>query len=150
MVECCNAPRPTLQTASMFFSLSLCVLLFVAFIIASSALHRHSLSSLFLKLAFVRSCRASPLSSLTVPRPTVFSVPSCQPTNLSRQPAIPSRASESCPVPDPVCCYRWIRIIPKHLQNIIVSYIDSSSVFFPAVRLRSEGPDTPKLTPSYK
>ena len=31
--------------------------LFVAFIIASSALHRHSLSSLFLKLASVRSCR---------------------------------------------------------------------------------------------
>ena len=33
------------------------------------------------------------------------------------------------PGPDPDSCHRWVRIIPKHLQNVSVSYLDFPSLY---------------------
>ena len=61
------------------------------------------------------------LSLFFLPKPSTQSTTyrQVQP-NLSRQPAAPSRASESCPEPDPGSHRHRVRIIPKHLQNFTV------------------------------
>ena len=64
----CNAPRPTLQTPSLFFVIVACIYLFVAFIIASYALHPH----VFINSWSVRSSCFSLLPSLSLSRPTVL------------------------------------------------------------------------------
>ena len=63
------------------------------------------------------------LFSLLILRPSAQSTTyrQAQP-NLSRQPAaLLSRASEIGPGPDPDSRHRWIRNIPKHLQNIAIA-----------------------------
>ena len=73
---------------------------------------------------------------------SLSSRPSTQPTtyhqvqpNLSHQPAaLLACASESCPGPDPGSRHRWIRIIPKHQQNVSVLLIGLPSLFFSIAR----------------
>ena len=49
---------------------------------------------------------------------------SCQPA------ALLARASENCPGPDPDSRHHWIRIIPKHLQNISVLFTGLPNLVF--------------------
>ena len=42
----------------------------------------------------------------------------------------PSRASGSCPGPDPLCHHHCLQIIPKHLQNITVFLFGLPNYFF--------------------
>ena len=60
-------------------------------------------------------------SSLPTARSNLTSLVSPQP---------PSRASESCPEPDPGSRHHWVRIIPKHLQNVSVLLIGLPNIFF--------------------
>ena len=85
------------------------------------------------------------------PFSSLSSRPSTQPTtyrqvqaNLSRQPAaLLARTSESCPEPDSDYRYHWIRIIPKHLQNISFFLFGLPIFYFSTVRSKSEEPNTP-------
>ena len=67
--------------------------------------------------------------------------------NLSRQPAAPSRACESCPEPDPGSRHRCVRIIPKHLQNVSVLLIGLPSLFFSTARFIWRDGLAPKCLP---
>ena len=73
------------------------------------------------------------LSSPLSPSPSTHAITYRQAQlNLSRQPAaLLARTSESCPGPDPGGRHRWVRIIPKHLQNITVFFFGLPSLFFP-------------------
>ena len=52
------------------------------------------------------------------------------PKTLSAQCIEPPRASRSCPEPDPGSHHRWIRIIPKRLQNIFILFIGLPNLVF--------------------
>ena len=76
-----------------------------------------------------KPCRAASLPSSLSPtlssqsaRPNLTSLVSPRPS---------SRASENCPGPDPDSRHRWIRIIPKRLQNVFVLLIGLPNYFFP-------------------
>ena len=85
-----------------------------------------------------KPCRAASLPSFL--RPTCSSQ-SARPNLTSLVSPWPSsRASKSCPEPNPDCRHHCVRIIPKHLQNISVLLIVLPSYLFAIVHFRSEGP----------
>ena len=85
----------------------------------------------------------SSLSSRPSTRPTTYR--QIQP-KLSRQPAaLLARASESFPGPDPDRHHRWIRIIPKHLQNISIFLIGPPNLFIRDRPILIEGLDASQI-----
>ena len=76
----------------------------------------------------LRKLLPSPLSLFSPLSLTTVHLGPCLPSLHSA--SNPSRAFESCPEPDPGSRHRWVRIIPKHLQNITVFFVGLSTTFF--------------------
>ena len=89
-------------------------------ILFMSCISSHSImriaSACFHKTCIHLLVAASSSPLLTFLGPTILLLPD-RLTLFAHYPK-PSRASESCPEPDPGSRHRWIWIIPKHLYNI--------------------------------
>lgn len=114
-----DKPRPMLQMPPSYFVVVMCFIC----VLHSSSHHSHcigtSLSSCFKNLhpLVVAASSLSLLTSSQVNRTALFYLFS-EPIKLPSLSSNPSRASESCPKPDPGSRDRWVWIIPKHPQNI--------------------------------
>ena len=139
-MECCNAPRPTLQTPALFCVTVVCLFVYCIhhrIICIASAL----VVVIALKLAFAHSCRV-PLAFVDRSESNlVLRFPSCLNRSLFAQCIDPSPVSETSPNPHRTIVTVGSGSSPNIYKTSPFSLLDSPSLFFSIVRFKSEGPN---------